>query len=109
MERIIKNNTDTISYRPCIVRKVNRNRTMKRGKVVDQEEFKDYRAVFHHWSERFWTVGESLMTGGHAGGQISQTVAIVEYEDGTVHECYPEEIRFLESKVKEYSYCEERT
>lgn len=78
MEKIFKNNTDTIFYRPCIVRKANRNKTMKRGQVVNQEEFKDYRAVFHRWSERSWTVGESLMIAGHAGGQISQTVAIVE-------------------------------
>lgn len=39
------------------------------------------------------------MIGGHAAGQMSQTVAIVEYEDGTVHEHYPSEIQFTDREI----------
>ena len=35
-------------------------------------------------------------------------VGIVEYEDGTVHEAYPYEIRFLDGKLNEYCFDEPR-
>ena len=51
---------------------------------------------FHRWSDKSEIVPPSPMAGGHAGGVINLTVGIVEYkEDGTVHEFYPHEIRFL--------------
>lgn len=84
--------------RPCIVRKQKSaayERYMPAAKKP--EEHKGY---FHKWSERFWTIGESPMTGGHAAGQMSQTVAIVEYEDGTVHEHLPSEIQFMDREEK---------
>lgn len=61
------------------------------------EEHKGY---FHKWSDHFWTIGESPMPGGHAAGQMSQTFAIVEYEDGTVHEHLPSEIQFMDREEK---------
>lgn len=33
-------------------------------------------------------------------------VAIVEYEDGTIHEHYPTEIQFVDGKIKEYAFPE---
>ena len=42
----------------------------------------------------------SIMAGGHGGGQISATFALVEYEDGTVAEVYPSRVRFLDTKCK---------
>lgn len=39
-------------------------------------------ATFHAWSEYADTIGESLMVGGHPGGQIKYPVAIIEYESG---------------------------
>lgn len=87
--------------RPCIVRIPEKRETLrdamsgniKRVTVQEAEERKGY---FHKWSDRFWTIGESPMVGGYAAGQMSQTYAIVEYEDGTVHEHYPSEIRFTD-------------
>ena len=48
--------------------------------VVDRKK-----AMFHRW--------ESLLE-----YEIKQTVAIIEYEDGTVDEVLPYKIRFLDSK-----------
>ncbi len=36
----------------------------------------------------------SMMVGGHDGGIISATLALVEFEDGRVEECYPHRIVF---------------
>lgn len=94
-------------YRPCIVtihggKKVT-GRTKGHTECVDIPD-ETHKALFHCWSERFWTIGESPMVGGYAAGQMSQTVAIVEYEDGTIHEHYASEIRFADGKVKEYRF-----
>ena len=34
------------------------------------------------------------------------TIAIVEYENGDVRECYPYEVKFLDNKLKEYDFRE---
>ena len=63
---------------------------------------KGKKAIFHTWAEISKVVPPSNMIGGHAGGVVKQTVAIIEYEeDGTVHECYPNEIRFTDNIVKQ--------
>lgn len=92
-------------YRPCIVT-VRGSRKLTGG-TLNHTEYtgipdETHNALFHCWSERFWTVGESPMVGGCAAGQMSQVVAIVEYGDGTIHEHYPSEIRFMDGKAK---YC----
>ena len=68
----------TDMYRPCI---------------VDRQ----HKALFHRWSECSEIIKPSIMRGGHAGGIIKYPCAIVEYEDGTVHEHSPSVIRFLDS------------
>ena len=55
-------------------------------------------AFFHRWIECSDVVPPSPMVGGAPGGVIKSTLAIVEYEDGTVSRCYPEEIKFLDRK-----------
>lgn len=74
----------TAEYRPCIV--TDKKHTQK--------------ALFHRW-EDFATTRDAILT-YQAPGQIRQTFGIVEYEDGTVHRCYPENIRFCDNKLKEY-------
>ncbi len=64
-------------YRPCYVK----------GK----------KAFFHRWADVAYTVGESLMVGGPAAGQVAYTVAIVEMEDGEVCRARSQDIRFLDS------------
>jgi hypothetical protein len=70
--------TPTIDYRPCIV--------------------EEHKALFHMWSQRCTPVG----------GTLQYTIGIVEYEDGTVHECYPNVIRFCDNKCKDYTFPEEK-
>lgn len=33
----------------------------------------------------------------HCWENLSHTVGIIEREDGTIHECYPDEIRFVDN------------
>lgn len=55
------------------------------------------KALFHRLADRAVVVGESALRGGHSAGQVWNVVAVVEYDDGTMHECYPHEVRFLDS------------
>lgn len=57
------------------------------------------KALFHCWEHRQDLISASVMAGGHPAGTISRTLAIVEYEDGTVHEVYPYYIRFIDSEA----------
>lgn len=79
--------------------------------------FSDYRpcivngrkAMFHRLADRAHTVAESILRGGAPAGQHWSVVAVVEYEDGTMHECYPYEVRFLDSRglFAQYDFSEE--
>ena len=52
------------------------------------------KAYFHRWVDKSEIVRPSMMAGGHNGGIISATLALVEFEDGRVEECYPHRIVF---------------
>lgn len=60
----------------------------------------DRRALFHGWEEKAWTVPDGLAAGSAPGGQVKMSVAIVEYEDGSVDEVAPLQIRFIDGKAK---------
>lgn len=86
-----------IDYRPCIVTETNWKRALEENKPVK----KHYKA-----SRRSEVVGESYLRGGHPAGQVSSTFAIVEFEDGTVHEVEPWNIRFVDNEVGKYAFWE---
>ena len=65
---------------------------------------KGKRHLFHCWDHRAWTVGGSALRGGPSGGQCSMVLAVVEDEYGQVHEVYPRDVRFLDDRIKEYSF-----
>lgn len=67
---------------------------------------KDRKALFHKWSDKSEIIAPSPMVGGHNGGVLKYTVAIIEYEDGVVTECYPYEVKFVDRKFKEYCFSE---
>lgn len=73
-----------IEYRPC---------------YVDNRK-----ALFHCWSVRAY-VRSGLMI-GTASGQMIDTYGIVEYEDGSVSEVEPNEIRFADNLINEYCFSE---
>lgn len=60
------------------------------------------RALFHCWEQRSEVILPSPMVGGHSGGVVSLNLGIIEREDGTIHEAYPEEIRFIDGAAKRY-------
>lgn len=60
--------------------------------------------LFHRWSWRAWTIAPFPRVGGDPGGQGSVTMAIVEDENGQVHEVYPREVRFLDSSMDQYVF-----
>lgn len=68
-------------YRPCIVN----------GK----------KAVFHRWHEFCNVIEASIMVGGAPAGQIKYTLGTVEFEDGTIEEVAPHQIKFEDFKVIE--------
>lgn len=96
--------------RPCIVhipaaRNGFRLRKDKiKNNVVRKEE--NVKALFHCWNYRSQLVDAWPMIDGHPGGQVSGTFAIVEYEDGTIHEVEPTQIRFVDNATSEYVFPE---
>lgn len=81
--------------RLCMVDKIEYAYKKRTVKEVKQEEKK---ALFHRWVEERQLVDASAMIGGHPGGEIATTLAIVEYMDGRVDRVPPESIRFLDTQ-----------
>lgn len=57
--------------------------------MVDGEK-----ALFHRWEDYATVIEPSPMVGGHPGGQIRETFAIVEMESGQVMEVKPTKVKF---------------
>lgn len=74
--------------RPCIV-------------TQNGEEKK---ALFHIWNNFAKPVAADVYAGGCPEGQISIVFGIVEYEDGSVDEVRPAQIRFVDNKIKGYAF-----
>ena len=58
--------------------------------------YKGRKAVFHGWSQFSNIIPPSPMVGGHGGGVISETRAIIETDTGVVLEVLPMEIQFAD-------------
>lgn len=75
----------TIETRPCYVR--------------------DQKAMFHCWSQESYVVGPSPLVGGHNGGTVNKVLGVVEFEDGSVHQVYPSDIRFADGgSFEQYAF-----
>lgn len=57
-------------------------------------------ALFHRWSD--WANVRDAIMVGTTSGQIAQTYAIVEYEDGQIDIVHPQSIKFLDNISKNY-------
>lgn len=84
--------------RPCLV-----YTKEKKGAI---NETSTVHALFHAWAHEAEVIAQSLMRGGHPGGQLSHTFALVEFEDGTVKMVNPERVKFLDNaeKFEEYDW-----
>lgn len=65
-------------------------------------------ALFHRWSDESYIVPPSLLKGGHGGGTIRETVAIVEYEDGSVERAALSAVRFMAEDFRAYYWGENK-
>lgn len=59
---------------------------------------KGTRAIFHRWSEVAEVIPPSPMRGGHGGGQIKYTTAVVEFENGQVTEVMANDVVFFDTE-----------
>ena len=102
-----------IDYRPCMVHiPAKKQSYRKKGDRINAyekeiEPEREIKAMFHCWNHRSELYDASPMIDGHPGGQVSGTFAVVEYEDGTVHEVEPQNIRFVDNLMTEYAFPEE--
>lgn len=78
-------------------------------KYHEGKELKEKRAFFHLFTTNARPLEPSPLRGGHPGGQYSEPLAIVEYEDGTVDLVSPLRVRFLdtEGQMAQYAWGEE--
>lgn len=112
-EAVDKKNIGRVEYRPCIVHvpaKVSQDvdfvgTCVKYGTMKTEKEEEFLKALFHCWDFRSELYGASPLIGGHSAGQVSRTFGIVEYEDGTIHEVEPTQIRFVDREIKNYAFC----
>lgn len=62
------------------------------------------KALFHRWTENRQIIEPSAHKGGHSGGVISFTRAIVEFESGNIAEVLPRDICFADNIFDEYAF-----
>ena len=55
-------------------------------------------ALFHRWEDYATVLEPSPMVGGHPGGQLRETFAIVEMMDGKIVEVKPSKVTFADTK-----------
>lgn len=62
---------------------------------------------FHRWSDESWIVPPSPMVGGHNGGVVQGTYAIVEdVETGEISKALPGSVKFSKAEIIEARYGE---
>ena len=98
--------------RPCIVNiPEKRKEYQKKGdnlNVYDKviEPYHDVKALFHCWNHKSEVIGRSYLRTDCPTVRVFQTFGIVEYEDGTIHEVEPTQIRFVDNAMSEYAFPE---
>lgn len=58
------------------------------------------KALWHRWVNVSQIVPPSNLRGGHNGGVIANTLALVEYETGLVRMVEAQKVHFLDSRCK---------
>lgn len=88
-----------LEYRPCIVTET----IYPCAGTQCTLENKKHVAVFHCWTERQRFYRQPFSGIYTQPNFMNQTIAIVEYEDGTIHEHLPQEIQFTDGMVENIS------
>lgn len=92
-------------YRQCIVTETTYPPYMEQGII----KRKEHKALFHQWLKK--TCPSYKETPFGDGGWVARKligndeflIAVVEYEDGTIHEHLPHEIQFTDGEVEKIS------
>lgn len=66
------------------------------------------KCLFHGFWQNSDVYDPSLLKGGHNGGIVAGPVALVEIEDGHIILVNPIDIQFVDRKIEEYSFGEEK-
>lgn len=66
-------------------------------------------ALFHCWSFHSDIYSPSLLVGGHHGGVVARTAAIVELENGSITLIHPQSIKFVSGIFDEYNWDEKES
>lgn len=85
--------TITPQLRPCIIYR------SAHGEVGEHLE-----ALFHMWEQSYQVIAPSMLTGGHAGGQLGEMFGLCELRDGNMIRVRLEHIQFLDSPHREYDF-----
>lgn len=64
--------------------------------IVNNNKYVNQKAIFHRWIDVSEIFQPSMMLGGHGGGVVRNTFALLELPDGLVIECYPTDIKFID-------------
>lgn len=90
------------AFRPCIVIDDQRGRTAD-GTIVG--DIIKHKALFRFWSKKHSFLNSNVYAGAYTQpSHTIQSIGIVEYEDGSVHEVLPQDIGFVDGKVKDYDF-----
>lgn len=91
-------------YRLCIVTEIIEKKESSKDTnwdITNEHEIIEHRALFHGWVKRVLTHYDfiSLEKEKYIGND-EFLIAVVEYEDGTIHEHRPHEIQFTDGEVE---------
>lgn len=65
------------------------------------------KALFHRWTDvAMLSPSKALVYGNTKEAEDIATLAIVEFEDGTVERVFPESVRFVPGIMNEYNFME---
>lgn len=110
MARLNRRIETGIDYRPCIVHipgTVKEITANSGGRALRISNDREVEGLFHCWMYRSELVRGVFLRDVHLGEQITETFALVEYEDGTMHEVEPKNIRFVDGRINQYGFWEE--
>ena len=62
------------------------------------------KALFHRWVDEAYPIEPSEWTFGHKGGQVKDTVGLIEFEDGSLDLIPVKNIRFVPGVFLEYGW-----
>lgn len=98
-------------YRPCIVTETIEKKESSKDTnwiITIKREIIEHKALFHQWIKKVYPHYDFISC--RNGDFVSQKyiwndeflIAVVEYEDGTIHECLPTEIQFTDGMVEKF-------